>query len=107
MNPAEQRDHKRRTDMLEARIVEAEGNARQALMNVGTEIMQQVRNERTHRLKMAEEQRTYVDDADRRLREFIEAQDTRLLAQETRLTAYLSLTFWGRLRWLFTGQVRP
>jgi hypothetical protein len=48
-----------------------------------------VNEERTHRLKLADEQRAYVDREDRK--------------QECALAAFKTMTFWQRLRWFVRG----
>lgn len=53
--------------------------------------------ERTHRLKLADEQRNYVDGQDNSLSRIIKHE-------QGRADTFYALTFWGRLRWLFTGR---
>lgn len=61
-----------------------------------------VGEERTFRLKLADEQRAYVDARDRELRVTTERL-TEALAQ--RLTALETMTFWQQLlRWMFKGR---
>lgn len=61
-----------------------------------------VNQERTHRLDLAKEQRSYVDGALAELRRSTVASDDYLGARLRRLE---SLTFWHRLWWLLSGRL--
>lgn len=61
-----------------------------------------VSDERTHRLKLADEQRAYVDARDRESRERIDAIRERIYAIEGRSVA--GRGFFGRLKWLLRGR---
>ncbi len=60
-----------------------------------------VNSERTHRLKLAEEQRGYVDARDRELRDRC---DDRWVRANMRADAFEQRGFWSRLNWLLTGR---
>ncbi len=107
MNPTEQRTHTTATVALEARIRILEAlvdHQVAALLQFlpGTaaeledvrasiaDVRQAVGNERTHRLKMAEEQRNYVDGADRQI-----------LAAINEVCGW---SWWQRVRWVLTGR---
>ena len=70
-----------------------------------------INEEYAHRLRTSHEHRAYVEGEDRKLRTTcqerwdVTTQTTRRLSVD--LAAFEHLTFWGRLRWLFTGTVTP
>src|SRR5690242_19296355 len=105
MNHGEQQTHRTRVLQLEALLKEHEKESRMTLQNAYLELSEKIGQERTHRLKLAEEQRSYVDGADRTIRHHIESLDARLLLQETAFTHFSRpRSFWARLGWLFTGR---
>lgn len=57
--------------------------------------------ERTHRLQLANEQRAYVDAADRELRRSLVASHDDIGA---RINRHERMTLWQRLTWLVTGK---
>jgi hypothetical protein len=61
---------------------------------------EQINHERIHRLKLADEQRRYVDGENYTLRRTCEESAMRL---NERLSAFRDLGFVGRLRWLLVG----
>ncbi len=81
MNGTEQRQHRSVTDGLAARLDEVEAALERLHDAIGAE--------RTHRLKMADEQHAYVDRAD--------------LTLEAMIGAVRDRSFWERLRWLLLG----
>ena len=107
MNPTEQKTHTRRMDALETKFrhfqAALEATTEEALSQMDLSlrefVREQVGEERTHRLQLANEQRTYVDHADKM---------NHLLSTGTRQEweAFTGLRFWGRLKWLITGR-RP
>lgn len=93
MNGAEQRQRATAVNRAEARLDHIEP----VIIALAEEIVKNrdaaaaaVNDERTHRLKLADEQRGYVDAEDRA---------TLLRAK----AAFTSMTFWQRLRWLVRG----
>jgi hypothetical protein len=63
--------------------------------------------ERTHRLKLAQEQRGYVDNEDRQLRQTCQERWNETGATHKRIgvhQAFVSRGFWSRLNWLLTGR---
>jgi hypothetical protein len=89
----EQKTHKRVTDEL-AEAVEsiAEGaasNIHRLDENVA-ELSRRINDERTHRLKLAEEQRVYVDAQDRLF--------------HRNLVTFVGRGFWSSLNWIVTGR---
>jgi hypothetical protein len=115
MNPTEQKNRHRVTDELakgmedfaaatedrfvamERRILAAEGGARA-----------HVDAERTFRLKMADEQRAYVDNEDRKLRQCCQERwDSTAHSTQQLGAAIFGLRdrgFWSRLNWLIRGR---
>jgi|SRR6185369_11016755 len=100
MNPTEQKQHKRRTDELEALI----GSMETATLEAIEGLRLSIGSERTHRLKLAEEQRAYVDAADRELRRISEERWQSTAEQSAVLTEPLRRDLWGRLKWLVVGR---
>lgn len=95
MNPTEQRRHTTNLQMLEKTTEQALSEMDLALRDF---VREQVGGERTHRLKLADEQRAYVDSADRNIK-------GRLEILESRARSAQRLTLLGRLIWLFTGRL--
>lgn len=102
MNSTEQRQHTTRLDALRRDLEETQRlftelsetlattkDLSLLRLDLGDRIREQVGEECTHRLKLAEEQRSYVDTQDKRL--------------EQRLHAFVQMTFWHRLAWLVFG----
>jgi len=97
MNAVEQKKHATAVSTLEAATTDAIEAMSERLRDESDRLFDIIGDERTHRLKMAEEQRGYVDAADRRLDRLIEAEtaDRR---------AFVGRGFWSRLNWLMTGR---
>lgn len=103
MNPVEQKQHKKRTDELEALI----GTVESAALDAIEALRISIGNERTHRLKLADEQRGYVDDADRELRRISDERWLATAEAQGRIIAMsepLRRDLWGRLKWLVVGR---
>ena len=97
MDPTEQKNHRTAVATLEKATEEAFAaltdryNGRFLTLDKDLNaIRQAISDERTHRLKLADEQRAYVDHEDRLLRE--------------RIQAFVNRGFWSRLNWLLTGR---
>jgi hypothetical protein len=107
MNTTAQKDHKRRTDELAASISALADAADTRILELEADLRERISSERTHRLKLAEEQRNYVDGSDREIREC--CQDRWITSNEAQrrfidqLSAFRDRTLLGRLRWLFRG----
>mgnify|MGYP003401691487 CR=1 FL=1 len=97
MNPSEQKSHKKVTADLAAGI---EALAATTAERCST-LSEMINTERTLRLKMAEEQRGYVDNEDRLLRRYAEQC---VEAAHKRLDKFVRRGFWSRLNWLLTGR---
>lgn len=110
MNGTEQREHTRAVDVLNARLT----NAETVLTAVDERVAQavallerKINDEHAHRLKLADEQRDYVDHEDRRLRETCQARwdatadTTRRLSLE--FCRHQHMTFWQRIGWILRG----
>lgn len=106
MNEREQRQHKSRLEELTKTIEEMVAMVDQRLTyqtNRVDGLDRSINDERTHRLKLAEEQRRYVDRLERELRDTmvhyfaVHSEEIERLKSPT--------TFWDRLRWLFTGNL--
>jgi hypothetical protein len=82
-------------------------DARQLVVQLA-ELRADIGTERTHRLKLADEQRSYVDAADRDTRQ---AVDRIVRFAVERLQRFERMSLGARLRWAFTGYtpttVRP
>ena len=105
MNNTQQRERHTQIGDLERKLeVLAEALDAELIERIA-EIRETVSDERIHRLKLAEEQRLYIDSGYRALRtvekEQVDSLEARLNA---RLTIFESLTFYGRLLWIFTGR---
>lgn len=104
MNPTQQRNHRTVTHTI-AQSVEQIAAAAAARMD---RLERAINDERTHRLKLAEEQRGYVDARDRELRECCwerwdsTSQTTKRLFDE--IGELRNRGFWSRLNWLLTGR---
>ncbi len=112
MNATEQKRHRvvtkdlgERLDAVEP-IVEA---IDERLTQAFGEFDQRLHAERTHRLALAQEQRGYVDNEDRILRQTCQERWTATAFTHTelfrRLARFERLTIWERLWWLLTGRV--
>lgn len=115
MNQEEQKSHRTKTQELGrglmtvekdlAAMVEFVETATKTLQNHETimlvDLPEQMRTavgeERTHRLKLADEQRAYVDSENRRLNIYVEAY-------HDKFCAHMERGFWGRLKWLLFGR---
>ena len=97
MNPIQQRNHRTAvetlanttSDALEsvaARFIEQEAR----IESVNRDFMNAINEERTHRLKLADQQRAYVDAGDRTVLQAFQVFKLR--------------GFWSRLNWLLTGR---
>lgn len=107
MNPTEQRNHRKATTEI-AHAVEALSEATQdELTRIETELRESISAERTHRLKLANEQRAYVDAEDRKGREIYQerwnADSESHQNILKRLSEFRDRTFMGRMRWIFRG----
>ena len=106
MNPSEQKNHKTALATLGRETADAFDALTSRLGEEHRKVVEfvtkEIGQERTHRLKLADEQRSYVDAQDRELRRDMEATD-RLLNQ--RFLMLESLTLWGRIRWMVTGRL--
>ncbi len=115
MNSTEQRTHKKAITTLEAdtlALIEAQSRVcrevERALRHDLAVLRMAVGEERTHRLKLADEQRAYVDSADTALRRCCQerwdetARTTKRLWDS--LAALDRMTVWQRLYWLVMGR---
>jgi uncharacterized small protein (DUF1192 family) len=98
MNGTEQRQRftavsraERRLDDLELIVIELDARLA-ALAGIVERLEQRLAEERTHRLELADKQRTYVDRADRDL--------------SLRIDAHRGMNLWRRLQWLIVGCAR-
>lgn len=98
MNGQQQRERKTAVTILEAQMVDAVSALSERfdeeLGNARAESRDALSAERTHRLKLADDQRGYVDAADRQVREQLLAAIAELRGRG----------FWSRLNWLVTGR---
>lgn len=104
MNPVEQGNHRRVTDAIAhhvesiatataQRFTEIERQAagfRDSVVERFAHVDRRINEERTHRLKLADEQRGYVDMRDRDISRAFESLRAR--------------GFFGRMNWLLTGR---
>jgi uncharacterized protein (DUF3084 family) len=97
MNPVQQKAHTRRTDELEQMVTDLGTVVFAKVNSVGQHADTIVNEERTHRLKLAEEQRAYVDEEDNKLYKYIQAT-------ESHLARFTHRTFWQRFKWLLFGE---
>jgi len=104
MNAAEQRNHKRRTDELTDGLEALAKAFDERIVEVLGECRAMVGAERTHRLKLADEQRSYVDAADRQMALQMDGAAKVALAHTVEATEVLRRGFWSRLNWLLTGR---
>lgn len=92
-----------------SRLVESRAVDRKAVEALREQVESahaRISDERTHRLKLAEDQRSYVDGADADIKR--ELRTDRQLATgslHNRIVVFESLTFWQRLRWLAIGRL--
>lgn len=102
MNPTEQKEHRTALKSLETEMVKAIKTLNDSISEEAADRMVgdlkcndytnlKCGEETTWRNKMAEDQRDYVDAADKKLATLLT-----FLTQQT--------TFWQRLRWAFTGR---
>jgi len=99
MNGSEQRQHKTVTDALATRLDDVDtvvAALDQRVSDAAQAALASIGQERTHRLRLAEEQRGYVDRNDRELRRSIEVL-------QVRTVVLTQSTFWQRVRWLLFG----
>lgn len=90
-----------------SRLVESRAVDRKALEGMREQVESahaKIGDERTHRLKLADEQRAYVDGADAGLRRLSVERGIQLA---DRIYVFEALTFLERLRWLFLGELPP
>ena len=113
MNPVQMRQHRTVTERLSDRLDVLEPLV-DRMMHNGDALYQgheanakAIGEERTHRLAMAQEQRGYVDNEDRQLRQCCQERWDSTSAATKRIgdrhQAFVSQTFWQRLRWLVFG----
>lgn len=103
MNPAEQRLHTKATDKLDERLTNVEtvlAALDERVSAVAKAAEASIGAERTHRLKLADEQRNYVDRRDSEVQTTCLRQNTLTYAD---LLELRDRGFWGRLRWLVRG----
>lgn len=106
VNPAEQRTHKNRLEAVDKSVkeyIKATDDAFAAVNDLFdahkgklADLDRAINDERTHRLKLAEEQRKYVDSQNRAQQRQIDTliEDTKVLRSQS---------LWERLKWLFEG----
>ncbi len=110
MNPSEQRAHTTRVDQLERdveRLLEKiAADTRDRFTAERQTSANAWNSERTHRLEMAEQQRAYVDQEDRKLREGVKRLTERVADLELDHTRrnVQGRTIWGRIGWLLRGR---
>ena len=111
MNPTEQKAHTRATDELRKDLGKLESavthrtfqmeqtvkNDLNKLLTRFDQLGRQLQDERTHRLKLTDEQRKYVDTQDQELWRYLEFT-------ENARGKFQARTFWSRLNWLLTGR---
>lgn len=104
MNASEQKNHRTVTRAL-AQQFEQFADAAVDRFN---DHERKIGDERTHRLKLADEQRAYVDARDRELRECCQRRWDATGDAEKRINERISELrnrgFWSRLNWLLTGR---
>lgn len=89
-----------------SRLVESRAVDRKALEAMREQVESahaKIGAERSHVLRLAEEQRRYVDGADAGLRRHIVERGIQLA---DRIYVFESMTFWQRLRWLLLGDLQ-
>ena len=112
MNAIEQKQHRivtlgleQRLDAIEPVVAAIDQRVTKAVASLDTRIHE----ERTQRLTLAQEQRRYVDNEDRLLRQTCDdrwkANGDAHFSFRVWQDRFDDLTFWGRLRWLLTGRV--
>lgn len=104
MNATEQKLHTRKTDELADVIAGTQAAVLERFEEVERNLAQlrdRLGDERTFRLKLAQEQRAYVDAEDQRLqRDYL----FRIDEVGIQLNTFQTRTFWARLGWLLTGE---
>lgn len=104
MNGTEQRQHKTRTDAISREMADFAEIVETQL----TLLRKAVSDERTHRLTLANEQRGYVDNENRLIRQCCQERWTASSETHKRLGDSISELryrgFWSRLSWLLTGR---
>lgn len=108
MNPTEQKTHQTALRDLE----NATSDRMDSLETLCHQIFEAARDgineERTHRLKLANEQRGYVDNEDRQIRQCCQERWNETSATTKRLGDRISELrdrgFWSRLNWLLSGR---
>ncbi len=101
MNGTEQRAHHTAVTRL-AGDVETMFDDLHAKTRTGFErVSQAINDERTARLKLAREQRSYVENEDRKLYNVLHEAHLVLVQSHH---AFRSRGFWSRLNWLLTGR---
>ncbi len=108
MNPNEQKNHKRVTDSISERLDSYVEATDAHLSEMEEDFRTAIGAERTHRLKLADEQRGYVDGEDRKLRVCCQERWDATSEAQGRIIASIAALrdrgFWGRLNWLMTGR---
>ena len=104
MNPTEQKE--RRTavtnlqdqiDAMDVAFTIALDERTSATLRSLEMLRENINAERTHRLKLADEQRAYVDGLNI-------LHNTRIHVMSDRIDTFRSRGFWSRLNWLVTGR---
>ena len=110
MNAVEQKNHKRVTDAIAndvAAIAEETADRLDALKQVSDNLRDLINAERTHRLDMAKDQRGYVDNEDRQLRQCCQerwdATSTTTKKLGDAISRLRDRGFWGRMKWILRG----
>lgn len=91
-----------------SRLVESRAVDRKAVEALREQVESahaRISDERTHRLKLADEQRAYVDRAVTELRGRVNYLGADVVELSARTMGFHWMAFWERLRWLFTGQL--
>lgn len=104
MNPEQQKNHKRVTDALATQISGLVDATDETFREMDRDLREAISAERTHRLKLADEQRGYVDAADQTLHRALRGVEE---VMDARLRAIESMSFLARMRWFFTGRIPP
>ena len=103
MNPSEQKNHSSRLNDLASGLDVFQS----ATVDAISELRTSIGAERTARLELAREQRSYVDGSDRELRRIGDERWTATGEAQMRIIAMsdpLRRPFWGRLKWLMVGR---
>ncbi len=108
MNGTEQKAHTTALATLDRRTSEFADAITEHLELEIEKLRQAIGEERTHRLKLADEQRAYVDGADRALKQC--CQERWDVTANTHVRLWKEIAdlrdrgFWSRLNWLLTGR---